>query len=304
MTYYTENDFKASVGKYGPDKRPCYNTTDDQQMVQDLLNKIPETSGGTNSGSSMDPVGKLKSAPKWGVVNEELYQAILRFQRAHAKDEGLYIDGHIDPHDRTIRALLKYAYPLHNIDTDALARDINNNLQPIGGVDINTDPHSPRSFHFKVRCGGVISLGDGLGGDGVELEVWDTENNLLQEYVYVGVGFAVSVSGIGSTIKKLGERVLKVLGGIGKIPTITTPGPFNDFMTTKNVAVGIFAGPAHWTSIGGAAWSINILQVYGVGKDLSGVYMKVQTGFTLGAGMGSTFGFMVPLGNAQPFTGV
>ena len=303
MTYYSEDDFKASVGKYGTDKRQCYNTTDDQQMVQDLLNKIPETSGGTNSGSWMNPEGKLKSSPRWGIVSEELYQAILRFQRAHAKDEGLYVDGHIDPHDRTIRALLKYAYPLRNIDTNALARDVNANLQPIDGIHIDTDPHGPRSIHFKVRCGGVISLGDGFVGDGVDLEVWDVENYLLQEFVYVGVGAGLSLSGGGSMLKKLGEKVLKALKYIGNVPTITIPGPFSDFMTTKKVGVGIFAGPSHWTSLGTGPWSINILQVYGVGKDLSGVYMKVQTGITLGASIGSSFGFMVPVNDPQPFRG-
>jgi hypothetical protein len=301
---YTENDFKASVGKYGADKRQCYNTTGDQQMVQDLLNKIPETSGGTGVGPWTSLTGKLSSSPRWGIVSEDLYQAILRFQAKHARDEGLIVDGHVDPHDPTIRALLKYAYPLMNVDTDALAKDLYGNMQPIEGVNIDPDPHSPRSIHFKVRCGGVISLGEGLAGDGVDLEVWDVENNLLQEFVYVGVGAALSLSGIGSMLKKLGKIVLKALKGIGSAPTVTIPGPFTDFMTTKKVGVGIFAGPAHWTSLGTGPWSINIMQVYGVGGDLSGVYMKVQTGITLGATIGSSFGFMVPVNDPTPFTGV
>jgi hypothetical protein len=303
LDYYTENDFKASVGKYGADKRQCYNTTGDQQMVQDLLNKIPVTNGGTNAGSFMYPEGKLKSSPRWGIVSEELYQAILHFQRVHATDKGLYVDGHVDPHDRTIRALLKYAYPLRNIDTDALARDLNANLKPIDGIQIDTDPHGPRSIHFKVRFDGVISLGDGFVGDGVYLEVWDVENNLLQDFVYVGVGAGLSFSGAGSMVKKLGEKVLKALKYIGSVPTLTVSGPFSDFMTTKKVGVGIFSGPAHWTSLGTGPWSINVLQVYGVGGDLSGVYMKVQTGVTLGASIGSSFGFMVPVNDPQPFTG-
>jgi hypothetical protein len=130
-TIYEEDDFKASVGKYGQDKRQCYNTTSDQQMVQDLLNKIPETSGGAGVGpflGGMPSTGKLRSSPQWGIVSEELYQVILRFQSKHAQDDGLIVDGHVDPHSPTLRALLKYAYPLMHIDTDALARDIFDNM--------------------------------------------------------------------------------------------------------------------------------------------------------------------------------
>jgi hypothetical protein len=105
---YSENDFKASVGKYGADGKQCYNTVADQQMVQDLLNRIREYDGGT--------YGKLTSAPRWGVISDELHQAILRFQKAHATDEGLAVDGHVDPHERTIRALLKYAYRILRFD--------------------------------------------------------------------------------------------------------------------------------------------------------------------------------------------
>jgi hypothetical protein len=101
-TVYTENDFKASVGKYGPEGRPCYNTISDPQMVQDLLNRIPESYGGTD--------GKLRSSPSWGVASAELQKAIERFQSEHATDRGLLRDGHIDPHGPTIRALLYYAY--------------------------------------------------------------------------------------------------------------------------------------------------------------------------------------------------
>jgi hypothetical protein len=75
-----------------------------------------------------------------------------------------------------------------------------------------------------------------LRGEGCEGCTRDVENNFLQEFVYVGVGAAVSFSGVGSMVKKLGERVLKVLGAIGKVPAFTTPGPFNDFMTTTEVS--------------------------------------------------------------------
>jgi len=144
-TSYEEDDLTASVGKYWPDKRQCYNTTSDQQMVQDLLNKIPETSGGTGAGPWTSLTGKLRSSPRWGVVSEELYQAILRFQSKHAQDEGLIVDGHVDPHDATILALLKYAYPLLHIDTDALAKDLFSSVRKPDPYPITIPPlaHTP-----------------------------------------------------------------------------------------------------------------------------------------------------------------
>ena len=69
MAKYSENDLKASVGKHGPAGKQCYNTTTDQEMVQYLLNAIPESYGGCD--------GKLKSSPRWGMVSDELYKAIL-----------------------------------------------------------------------------------------------------------------------------------------------------------------------------------------------------------------------------------
>jgi hypothetical protein len=99
---YTEKDFKASVGKYGRNGRPCYNTIADQEMVRYLLNIIPAWYGGAH--------GELWWPPQWGRTYDDLQDAIERFQKVHAIDERLFTDGHIDPHDRTIRALLKYAY--------------------------------------------------------------------------------------------------------------------------------------------------------------------------------------------------
>jgi len=104
MDRYTENDFKSSVGKHGRNGVQCYNIPSDQQMIQDLLNRIPESYGGTN--------GKLKAPPIWGKVSDDLHKAIVRFQQVNADKGLLPADGHIDPHERTLKVLLKIAYDI------------------------------------------------------------------------------------------------------------------------------------------------------------------------------------------------
>src|SRR5437016_5984605 len=100
---YDENQFHASVGNHGPTKKPCYNTIDDQTMVRDLLNAIPESKGGAG--------GKLKGSLRWGIVRDDIYTAIIRFQQAHP-EEHLSVDGHVDPHEKTLRLLLRLAKAL------------------------------------------------------------------------------------------------------------------------------------------------------------------------------------------------
>jgi hypothetical protein len=111
MQRYSESDFKASVGKYGAGGRQCYNTVKDQQMIIDLLNRIPVSYGGTE--------GKLITPPLWGVVSNDLHQAIVHFQTFYA-DRGLVpADGHIDPHERTLKVLLKIAYDILFVDSNS-----------------------------------------------------------------------------------------------------------------------------------------------------------------------------------------
>jgi len=213
---YEEDDLKASVGKYGPDKQQCYNTTGDQQMVQDLLNKISEAGGGAGSGPMMYMTGKLKSAPQWGVVSEELYQAILTFQRKHAQDEGLSADGHVDPHERTLRALLKYAYPLMHIDTDALAKDLFGNIvKPLNRVTVPaTKPHTPAGVLNKTSW--KLTGSDGKGLSFVVSGAWgvfELERDGVPMKYHIGYSLA---GGGWSALGKL--NVLKKVPGAPDLP--------------------------------------------------------------------------------------
>jgi hypothetical protein len=165
-------------------------------------------------------------------------------------------------------------------------------FQPIDPNDLNFPPDipvppppppSPTSTHFKIRFLGGISAASGLAGDVIFFQIWDTTNNLAETYAYFGGGAGLSFP---------------------KLPlSATLAGPFKEFLTIKPVPVGIFAGPAHWTSGGGGPLTLNILQIFFIAGLASGVQMFVDTGLTVGIGASSTFGFMAPVSDAEPFHG-
>jgi hypothetical protein len=74
---------KANVGRRP--HRDCMNLKSDQITVMTLLNAIPEALGGT--------AGKLRAEIRQGYCSDELYQAILRFQRMNTN----MADGIIEP---------------------------------------------------------------------------------------------------------------------------------------------------------------------------------------------------------------
>lgn len=166
-------------------------------------------------------------------------------------------------------------------------------FQPIDRLDIPPDlpvpplpSGSPTSTHFKIRfLGGISGAGEGLAGDVLFFQIWDTTNNLAQVFSYYGAG--------------VGAGLPKILPPL----SATLAGPFTEFLTVKPVPVGTFCGPAHWTSVGGGPFTLNILQVFGV-VDLAGVQMFVNTGLTVGIGGSSSVGLMQPQSAAGPFSGI
>jgi len=74
---------RANVGRRP--HRDCMNLKSDQITVMTLLNAIPEVLGGT--------AGKLKAPIRQGYCSDELYQAILTFQRKNTA----MVDGIIEP---------------------------------------------------------------------------------------------------------------------------------------------------------------------------------------------------------------
>lgn len=94
-------DISASVGiRYG---KQCPNTHNDQLTVRELLNRIPGAQGGRRENQLTGPI-------QTGIASPALHQAILAFQDKH-KAQGLVVDGHVDPGQRTIALLKQLAGP-------------------------------------------------------------------------------------------------------------------------------------------------------------------------------------------------
>src|SRR5262245_65814174 len=66
---------KGRGGRHASDGRQCQNWKADQQIVVDLLNRIPVADGGT--------AGSLNGRIVGGLASSALYQAILAFEKKH-----------------------------------------------------------------------------------------------------------------------------------------------------------------------------------------------------------------------------
>jgi hypothetical protein len=235
-----ESDFKASVGKHGPNKKQCFNTVPDQEMVVKLLNMIPERLGGAG--------GKLRAPIRWGVVSEELYQAILRFQKAHP-EEHLSVDGHVDPHEKTLRLMLRLVKTVIPEDPG-----IHPDIPPDQPVpQLPPEFTTPRAKHYRLRYRGGGSVGPFIIH---RFDIWDIENNLSAEYTLEGAA-----------------------ASIGLPTSVTGAGDFVGFVTPDKTSVKNFGGPASFTGVGGGDSSAAILVLLFFEPPLR---IQVSTGFTEG----------------------
>jgi hypothetical protein len=263
-----DDTIRASVGMHENGTKNCYNQPADVATIINLLNLSDVAEG----GRSDNPL--LLAAPG------ELYRTILKFQQVQnnlGHTPRLSVDGHVDPNGMTLARLNRTARkvgPLGPNDGPVFPPDL-----PIPSGPAS----SPVSTNFRIRFIGGLNAGAGVAGDVLFFRIWDIKNNLGLKYSYGGAGAGF---------------------GIPKVPvTPTVVGPFTDFTTIRPVPVGIFAGPAHWTSFGGGPSTRNILQIFFIAGLPSGVQMFVETGFTLGAGASSSFGFLVPIGEVARFSG-
>jgi hypothetical protein len=136
-------------------------------------------------------------------------------------------------------------------------------------------------------------IGAGAAVDVLFFQVWDTTNNLACVYAYVGAG-----AGAGFTI-------LPPVSG-------TARGPWNAFTTSAPLSSGQFGGPgplgnplvnARFTTAGAGPKTINIIHLMGTPPGVDHIYMKIDTGFTYGAGISSTVGRLILVEGPAPFTG-
>jgi hypothetical protein len=206
-------------------------------MIQDLLNRIPEAYGGAG--------GKLKGMPRWGIVREELYQAILSFQKAHAA-EGLLVDGHVDPHEKTLRLLLKVAY-----DYIFAYPDIEKDLSFPKDDGVVLPPETPKARQFRIRFREGGSVGPIVI---LRFDFWDFENDLSAEYKFRGLSASAGIPA-----------------------SLTDAGDFTDFNVAERISVNAFAGLASFSSTGGLNTSFSELALLA-----PPIHIRVQTGFTEG----------------------
>jgi len=94
-----------SVVAHGRDSR---NRVSDQKIVQDLLNRIPASAGGTE--------GLLNERMVEGICSNKLFLAILNFQK---KNLPQFADGHVDPDSRSTEAMERLA-KIHDLAVSAI----------------------------------------------------------------------------------------------------------------------------------------------------------------------------------------
>ena len=259
---WAENNFIASVGKYGPTSRQCYNTVRDQQIIMDLLNAIPEKRGGAG--------GTLTGPIPWGVVSEDLYKAIFAFQRAHTT-EGLSVDGHVDPHQKMIRLLLQLAKEYSTIKADIVPLGplfISPDVSPFGrSLDWDDNPNlTLASDEFRIKMLAGVSFGEGIGFTTVTFAIWDVKNNRAAAYNYTNV-----IATLGSAVNLTDNE------GAWSKP----------FTTPKWLQVDQFDGRAEHDAVGALIWGAIVLRFRdGVSNPFSGGFtVDVASGFSKGFGI-------------------
>jgi hypothetical protein len=128
-------------------------------------------------------------------------------------------------------------------------------------------------------------IGAGFAVDALFFIIWDTRNNLAAEYFYLA-------EGIGA--------------GLMILPPFSASlhGPWNAFTTSVPLSCDDFDGMARFTTAGIANKSVNWIHLLGPTiRGAEPVYMMINTGTTIGAGISTTLGAMKWLGGPNPYFG-
>jgi hypothetical protein len=138
-----------------------------------------------------------------------------------------------------------------------------------------------------VNVGKLFKLPKIAGGvalDGIFFTIWDTKNNIACLYVYIGIGLGV------------GFKILPQA-------SFTTHGPWNDFTTEKPISCWQFGRWARFTTAGAGSKSVNWITME-TPKGVDNVEsLAIDTGTTYGAGMSSSIGDLIRVGQPERFHG-
>ncbi len=293
---YTEGDLKASVGRYGPAKKECYNTVWDQEMVRTLLNAVPVRFGGRYDVNDRTGSKLLTGPLTWGRVRNDLYAAIVDFQKnPYNRAEGLILDGHVDPHEKTIRRLLylrnwKPPVPdgdqaIHHkvdVDIDIPAPDYTDDLNTVFA-----------GSHFRIRIQYEVTASAAFAGSvWIKFMIWDVDNKRAALY-----RFSTNTISIG---------ILPVSG------SYSSWADWSDvfYISPKAIQVDMFAClKATLASAGFGVGASPSFLIFKFGKNDywdGGVMVNVPTGVTIGP-PGADFSWGGPLtlisGSVKVFKG-
>lgn len=137
---------------------------------------------------------------------------------------------------------------------------------------------------FKIRMLGALSSGVGVVQiEKIFFQIWAPTLSLTTFYEYSSAGFGK---------------------GAGVSMSVTLKGPFNDFTTTSAIATTDFDGAARFTTSGVGPFSVNFLNMMGLPPGVATMPnpLKIDTGFTVGLGLSTSVGNMLP-GFTGPFSG-
>jgi OmpA family len=125
-------------------------------------------------------------------------------------------------------------------------------------------------------------VGAGFVADVSFFLIWDTTNNQASIYLYVGGGIGVGLAVPGSG---------------------TLHGPWNPFTTSKPISSGQFDGFTRFTTAGTGPYTVNWINMCGTPAGVDEIYMMINTGITIGAGISSTVGDLILVEGPDPFSG-
>jgi hypothetical protein len=146
----------------------------------------------------------------------------------------------------------------------------------LGQVEIGEpDIIKSRNTKFKIKMHANLNATLVIGGDFSIFQIWDEKAGRCSFYTY----WADAVG--GSLIP-------------GAWLSATLAGPWNDFTVTKEMGAHQFDGPARFSTGGGGNWTWNYINFMAlpVGTKTIPNPLRIDTGFTIGIGAGTSAGLM------------
>jgi hypothetical protein len=145
----------------------------------------------------------------------------------------------------------------------------------LGNVDIGEPVfRSPTNTKFKLKMHANLNVSKIAAGDFSIFQIWDEKAKLCSFYTYWAGGVSKSIT--------------------PGFLSATMAGPWNDFLVNQPLAVNQFTGSTRFTTGGGGSWTDNTINFMGLPPGTWTIPnpLKINTGFTIGIGGGTSVGNM------------